>query len=286
MESFGTSLSNKFNSRLGFLQQTKKDDEDKMDLFRLHCIKSSKTCKVFNPDDSRFLNYRKPGPNDSRSPCPALNALANHGFLPHDGKNLGIGQIVIFILTFGYASSKKPLCFTLDLADLASHRMAIEHDCSFSRDDWKNGTGNNRDFNPELWKVAYDELRRSYGGSSSAQRTHINFITMGRVKSVRAKDAIRRNPDSQWDPRAWFNGFTEHGLVLSAFSDNIPGFARLCVIKTLFEEERLPWKEGWRPRKFRLNLVSMVTIGTLSIIGDRNAFTTMWNVLKGEPTWK
>ncbi|PHH92756.1 hypothetical protein CDD83_5380 [Cordyceps sp. RAO-2017] len=263
----------------------------------LQCIKSAKTCKVLNPDDSRFLNYRKAGPNDSRSPCPALNALANHGFLPRDGRNLGMGQIVcalfeglgvdpvvsIFILAFAYAASNKPLCFTIDLEDLASHRLAIEHDCSFSRDDWKNGIGNNRDFNPEIWKVAYDELSRSYGKPNSPPRTHINFITLGRAKAARAKDAKRRNPDSQWDPRAWFNGYTEHGLVLSAFSDSIPGFARLCVIKTLFEEERLPWLEGWRPAKFRLNLVTMVVIGTLSILGDSMAFTTMWNVLKGEP---
>jgi hypothetical protein len=25
---------------------------------------------------------------DSRSPCPALNAMANHGILPRDGKNI------------------------------------------------------------------------------------------------------------------------------------------------------------------------------------------------------
>ena len=32
--------------------------------------------------------YQPPGPDDSRSPCPALNALANHGYLPRDGKNI------------------------------------------------------------------------------------------------------------------------------------------------------------------------------------------------------
>lgn len=26
-----------------------------------------------------------PGPNDIRGPCPGLNALANHGYLPHNG---------------------------------------------------------------------------------------------------------------------------------------------------------------------------------------------------------
>jgi hypothetical protein len=36
----------------------------------------------FNYDD-----WRAPVPGDLRSPCPALNALANHGFLPRDGRN-------------------------------------------------------------------------------------------------------------------------------------------------------------------------------------------------------
>lgn len=29
--------------------------------------------------------YKPPGPNDLRGPCPGLNAFANHGFLPHNG---------------------------------------------------------------------------------------------------------------------------------------------------------------------------------------------------------
>ena len=36
-------------------------------------------------DDHQF---KKPNPRDSRSPCPALNVLANHGYLPRDGKNI------------------------------------------------------------------------------------------------------------------------------------------------------------------------------------------------------
>ena len=34
-------------------------------------------------DDSH--PYVPANPGDSRSPCPALNALANHGYLPRDG---------------------------------------------------------------------------------------------------------------------------------------------------------------------------------------------------------
>jgi len=30
--------------------------------------------------------YRDPGANDKRGPCPGLNAAANHGFLPRNGR--------------------------------------------------------------------------------------------------------------------------------------------------------------------------------------------------------
>lgn len=36
----------------------------------------------FNYDD-----WRAPVAGELRSPCPALNALANHGILPRDGRN-------------------------------------------------------------------------------------------------------------------------------------------------------------------------------------------------------
>ena len=47
---------------------------------------NSRSSTVFG-DESQYV-YQPPGPTDSRSPCPALNALANHGYLPRDGKNI------------------------------------------------------------------------------------------------------------------------------------------------------------------------------------------------------
>ena len=37
--------------------------------------------------------YHPPGPTDQRSPCPALNTLANHGLLPRDGKDVPTADI-------------------------------------------------------------------------------------------------------------------------------------------------------------------------------------------------
>ncbi|KIJ64346.1 hypothetical protein HYDPIDRAFT_90678 [Hydnomerulius pinastri MD-312] len=78
---------------------------------------------------------------DKRSPCPALNALANHGYLPHDGKNIGIWQLIqavrsVYNLSFPLAAllALTGILFCghamrLDLDALALHNK-IEHDAS------------------------------------------------------------------------------------------------------------------------------------------------------------
>lgn len=39
------------------------------------------------------FEFKAPGPNDSRGPCPGLNLLANHGYLPRDG-HVTLGQVI------------------------------------------------------------------------------------------------------------------------------------------------------------------------------------------------
>ncbi|KAI0742866.1 Cloroperoxidase [Daedaleopsis nitida] len=108
----------------------------------------------FAHDDSH--PYVPAGPNDSRSPCPALNALANHGHLPHDGRSITLTQLVSALRHVYNVSSpvamglslgglvlcgrKKPgLTFAreLDLHDLARHNF-IEHDGSLVHADAPN----------------------------------------------------------------------------------------------------------------------------------------------------
>ena len=48
------------------------------------------TIRVFDPKLQYVSNtgdheWVAPGPNDIRGPCPGLNAMANHGYLPHSG---------------------------------------------------------------------------------------------------------------------------------------------------------------------------------------------------------
>lgn len=49
-----------------------------------------------NPENKRpepGYEFQAPGPNDSRGPCPGLNLLANHGYLPRSGL-VNVGQVL------------------------------------------------------------------------------------------------------------------------------------------------------------------------------------------------
>lgn len=49
-----------------------------------------------DPDNYRpepGYEFKAPGPDDSRGPCPGLNLLANYGYLPRDGY-VNFGQVV------------------------------------------------------------------------------------------------------------------------------------------------------------------------------------------------
>ncbi|KAJ3520121.1 hypothetical protein NMY22_g12887 [Coprinellus aureogranulatus] len=94
--------------------------------------------------DGKWPDFIPPKDGDSRCSCPALNAMANHGILPHDGKNISFGEMGDKIrTTYNFSPS---FCFfvpsyaakmlnkdykkdTFDLKDLDLHN-GIEHDAS------------------------------------------------------------------------------------------------------------------------------------------------------------
>ncbi|KAH8694733.1 Chloroperoxidase [Ilyonectria robusta] len=48
--------------------------------------------------------YARSGPNDLRSPCPMINSLANHGYLPRDGRNARLGDFTSAMNEVGLSS--------------------------------------------------------------------------------------------------------------------------------------------------------------------------------------
>ncbi|KAI0436574.1 putative chloroperoxidase [Xylaria telfairii] len=99
--------------------------------------------------------YVKPKSTDSRGPCPMLNTLANHGYIPHNGRNITAQEFgnAIFESTnwhadFGLfpanAALKNLGKSALDLADLNSIPGG-EHPASMTRKDASSGDSNTID---------------------------------------------------------------------------------------------------------------------------------------------
>lgn len=114
--------------------------------------------------DETTYPYQAPTDTDVRAPCPALNALANHGLLPRDGKGITIEVLsdaaykgfsiasdatqVFGSLAFQTSTTGNASTFNLD--DLKQHSPhVLEHDGSMSRNDsyW----GDNLSFNEQAW---------------------------------------------------------------------------------------------------------------------------------------
>jgi len=121
-----------------------------------------------------FTTWSPPGPGDVHSPCPALNSLANHGFLPHNGKGITIPMLITalndgvnagadFATVIGGAGLLSVpgnlLATSFDLNNLNEHNFPIEHDASLSREDYY-VNGNNYSFN----QTVFDEVLKLYKG--------------------------------------------------------------------------------------------------------------------------
>ncbi|KAJ8454642.1 heme-thiolate peroxidase [Pleurotus djamor] len=104
--------------------------------------------------ESSDHTYSPPKPGYKRSPCPGLNAMANHGYIPRDGHDIGLFALVnamreVYNLSIPLAAllavAGLILCGhwkgfrrVLDLDALAAHNK-IEHDASLVHVDAKDG---------------------------------------------------------------------------------------------------------------------------------------------------
>lgn len=142
-----------------------------------------------NPEDPhRFV---APGPDDVRSPCPALNTLANHSYLNHDGKGLTASQLIraqvdLFHISYPLAASLAISSIlllgngrTVTLEQLRKHQK-IEHDASLSRHDAS--TGNNYSIVPELVEQLLADASWTISGSGEPG---IIFRDLARARATR-----------------------------------------------------------------------------------------------------
>ncbi|KIV99284.1 uncharacterized protein PV09_09052 [Verruconis gallopava] len=210
-------------------------------------------------------NWKPAGPGDVRSPCPAINALANHGILPHDGKNITKAMAVKALTSAlhldattasvfawgGVAANPNAEEHNFDLNHVDKHGW-IEHDVSLSREDI--AFGSNSEFNKErwaeVWKI-YKEGALTEGGASGVGPEETNWKSASKARYFRVKQSKERHEaagkEFGYGIKEVILSYGESALFLNMLGKD--GAAPLEWVRILFEEERWPYKEGWRPPK-------------------------------------
>ncbi|KAK3349058.1 Chloroperoxidase [Lasiosphaeria hispida] len=193
-----------------------------------------------------FDTWSPPGPYDVRAPCPMLNTLANHGFLPHDGKDisreatenalfdaLNINKTLGgFLFDFAITTNPKPNATAFSLNDLGNHNV-LEHDASLSRSDAF--FGNVLTFNQSI----FDETRTFWTDETLDIQMAAN-ARVGRIKTSRAT-----NPTYELSELGTAFTFGESVAYIILIGDKHSGTANRSWVEYFFEHEQLPLHLGW-----------------------------------------
>ncbi|KAG9204722.1 hypothetical protein G6514_000506 [Epicoccum nigrum] len=197
----------------------------------------------------KWPEYTPPREGDSRSACPMLNAMANHGILPHDGKNITFRDLNTAVRqTFNFAPS---FCFFVpkfsadflnrsywtdkfDLEELSKHN-AIEHDASLTRRDAAQVPDQGK---PDLMLV--EELLNAATGKSPDGKPILTKADLSKQLAKRRAEARAENPEYSESMFHNMFGSANSSTMLTIFG------GRVDDLRPMLTEER--FSENWQPR--------------------------------------
>ncbi|KAF3067287.1 putative sterigmatocystin biosynthesis peroxidase stcC [Daldinia childiae] len=190
-----------------------------------------------------------PGPNDFRGPCPMLNTLSNHQFLPHTGRNITKDKVIsamssalnfdesLASLMFDMATIANPepnaTFFTLD--QLNVHNV-LEHDGSLSRTDAF--FGNNHVFNESI----FNETKVYWTGEI------LDANMLANSKVARQLNSKAFNPNYTFTSTIENFSLGELSAPVVAFGDLEAVTVNRTLVEYFFQNERLPTELGWSTR--------------------------------------
>ncbi|KAL8650409.1 MAG: hypothetical protein Q9226_005158 [Calogaya cf. arnoldii] len=174
--------------------------------------------------------------SSGRSPCPGINALANHGYLPHNGLNVSLERFITGFrkgLNFDEKFVRDAVAVyqpftttgnnnTLNLNDLDHHSIPGEHDGSLSRDDLC--FGDNHSFNQTIWNSV----------AAHFQNDTISIPDAARARKDRF--AAARAINKEFTPSN-ISSFGETGLYLKAMRGQDKA-TKTKYVQILFREWR------------------------------------------------
>jgi hypothetical protein len=179
---------------------------------------------TLSSSSSKWNAWNPPGVDDVRGPCPALNVLANHGYIPHSGKGIskqalvdGLQNVFNFAPEIGMAFFEGTFNRTegyvgsdgtqfLDLYVIREHNQ-IEHDASLFRYDY-NSPGNDN-FTPQPSLV---NQMKGFAVNNLLDMTAVSKARLLRIQQEKAFDA-----KYFLDDRLDHEGTLESGFIYRLF---------------------------------------------------------------------
>jgi hypothetical protein len=182
-----------------------------------------------------------------------LNTLANHGFLPRNGKFLDFAAINsatteaynfangtfagAFAAVFQLGISTTGDGKTFHLEDLKKHD-AIEFDGSISRNDFY--FGDDLHFDPRIWSTMARYLKINEG-----PETHITVDVAGKARNARVADAKAANPQFNASAGQQQGSPGTTALYLLTNWDDEANAAPKSWVKSFFEKEQIAYNLGF-----------------------------------------
>ncbi|KAJ7609771.1 Chloroperoxidase [Mycena polygramma] len=213
-----------------------------------------------------------PGPNDMRGPCPAMNTLANHGYISRNGittfeeivlgsaeafntdRDMSSGLAALNMLTRGNIFVNKisiggisplvpPLPGQIDgpvTQGIAAHGR-VEGDASMTRSDVH--IGDNRNFNQTLWDEDLAQLAKFGDDGPDGPATVFNLQTLIEMKRQNLESDQILDPKFALTIRRWNAALSTPALIMTVFANGTTKLATKRVITSFFMNQTFP--ENW-----------------------------------------
>ena len=242
-------------------------------------------------------------PNSLRSPCPAVNSLANMGYISRDGRNIRANEIFSALNEFGISHVLAGI-FTypvyVEAPDSTAppptlwHRLTNPFSTAFKYFGMRHPGQKDSEGIPVL---NLDQLDRPHSVehdislarfdyaqgdnhtaqpelindmlSSSTNGTTITISDFANLRKRRIERQRRDNPECNYEALQHQIACSEISLILKVFGDGkeVP----VEYVRAFFKEERLPREEGWQKRKWwTVGLVELNIMASKvkALIGD------------------
>lgn len=225
---------------------------------------------ILPPAEDEDHPWQPPPPGAKRGPCPGLNTLANHGYLPRSGlvnpielmvgtfRGLNISPDTSAILAvISFITMGDLLRMTLSIGDrygfgagLNMHGI-LEGDASVTRND--HFFGNSWDAQPELVCQFINETNQ-YG------KGNVDIWSLAHSRYRAWDNSRHNNPQFNFNPWRMLVAYAESGFVHEALRGSSTRFTT-CMIKSWFIHERFP--KGWSKRLIPITTPEILAWGAI-----------------------